>query len=543
MAKILVVDDRQTNRDLIVSALSGQGHQILEAVDGHYALERVRGESPDLVICDVLMPTMDGYEFVRQLRANRALAGTKVVFWTAHFHEREAKALAQAVAVSHVLTKPSGPQEILRVVDEALGAKPAAPPAPSVESFTQEHLRIVTEKLQHAVDDLQVANQRLRALTDLSLQLVAQRNPDLLLDEACRGARELIGARYGAVGVRSTETDETIHFVTSGIEPGLVKAMGRPPLSVGVLGEVMKERRTARLSFAPRTLTSLGLPEAFPAADALLAAPIVSLSTSYGWICLTNKLGINDFADLDTQILTILAALVGRSYENGNAYREAKRDATEQMQELSRRLIEALDFERRQLSRELHDRAGQNLTVLSINLNILKALVASDERPELHSRLEDSMSLVSATAATIENVMSELHPPMLAERGLLQALHWYAKDFSLRTGIEISINGDDDVRIAPESEAILYRIAQEALNNVAKHAHANRVQISLSVSRKEATLSIADDGIGYDAQLSSHSGRGIPTMKERALAVGGGLELQSAPGKGTLIRIHIPVVK
>jgi len=542
MAKILVVDDRQINRDLIVSLLGAQGHQILEAVDGHYALDRVSSDRPDLVICDVLMPTMDGYEFVRQLRANPDVAATKVIFWTAHFHEREAKALALAVGVSHVLTKPSEPQDILRVVDEALGARRSEPPSSPVESFTQEQLRVVTEKLSHAVDDLQRANQRLRALIDLSLQLVSQRNPDLLFDEACRGARELIGARYGAAGVRSIETDETIHFVTSGIEPEIVKELGRPVLMAGVLGEVVKERRTARLPFAPRSLKALGLPAAFPAADALLAAPIVSQSTSYGWICLVNKLGVTDFDDQDTQILTILAALVGRSYENGNVYREAKRDASEQMQVLARRLIEAQDFERRQLARELHDRAGQNLTALSINLDVLNALIAGDQRLELHARLKDAMTLVAATTDTLENVMSELHPPLLAEHGLLSALRWYAKEFSQRTGIEITISGDQNASSVPESEAILYRIAQEALNNVAKHAHAKLVRISLSLSGRELTLSIADDGIGYDSRSSSRSGRGIATMKERALAVGGRVELQGAPQKGTLIRIHVPIL-
>src|SRR5258706_2727343 len=169
MAKILVVDDRQANRDLIVALLSGEGHQILEAVDGHFALERVRSDRPDLVLCDVLMPTMDGYEFVRQLRANPEIAATKVIFWTAHYHEREAKALALAVGVSQVLSKPSSPQDILRVVAEAFGAETATPPPAPVERFSHEHLRIVTDKLSNAVDDLQRANQRLRALVDLSL--------------------------------------------------------------------------------------------------------------------------------------------------------------------------------------------------------------------------------------------------------------------------------------------------------------------------------------------------------------------------------------
>jgi CheY-like chemotaxis protein len=148
MAKVLVVDAYASNRELILTLLKHAGHRSLEAADGHAALARVRAERPDLAICDILMPTMDGYEFVRQLRADPVIADTKVIFYTAMFMEREAHTLAESCGVSDVLIKPSEPEEILRVIERALTAAKAPPPLADNAEFDREHLRLVANKLK-----------------------------------------------------------------------------------------------------------------------------------------------------------------------------------------------------------------------------------------------------------------------------------------------------------------------------------------------------------------------------------------------------------
>ena len=120
MAIILVVDDLPANREVLVALLRHKGHRLLEAEDGRQGLVMVQAEHPDLVITDVLMPVMDGYEFVRQLRLDPATSATRVVFYTAHYGEREARALALSSGVSDVLTKPVEPEEVLKVVDRVL---------------------------------------------------------------------------------------------------------------------------------------------------------------------------------------------------------------------------------------------------------------------------------------------------------------------------------------------------------------------------------------------------------------------------------------
>ena len=219
----------------------------------------------------------------------------------------------------------------------------------------------------------------------------------------------------------------------------------------------------------------------------------------------------------------------------------ALRTSADQLTALSRRLVEVQETERRQLSRELHDRVGQNLTALSINLDILRTSLSPDDCAEQCARLSDSSALLESTVDSIEDVMAELRPPMLDDYGLLPALHWYAKDFSKRTGIEVEVSGSEGVeRPAPELEIALFRIAQEALTNVAKHARAKCVQIDLEYVNGECALRVSDDGVGIDGAARERHGLGMVNMRERTQAVGGRFIVASVPGRGTQVSVEIP---
>jgi PAS domain S-box-containing protein len=214
------------------------------------------------------------------------------------------------------------------------------------------------------------------------------------------------------------------------------------------------------------------------------------------------------------------------------------RHAVEELKALSLKLVEVQDTERHELSRELHDRMGQNLTALGINLDIVKARVASQD-PEIASRLQDSRDLLKGTFDAMINLLSELRPPMLDDMGLLPALKWYGKKFAARTGLEVSIVGEDTPRLKPELEIVLFRIAQEALNNVAKHAQARHVDATLTSSGGDWSLSITDDGVGFDivpdGAPRADGGFGIVTMRERARAIGGRLQVRRRVEGGTSV--------
>ena len=224
---------------------------------------------------------------------------------------------------------------------------------------------------------------------------------------------------------------------------------------------------------------------------------------------------------------------------------EGLRNSAEQLQALSRRLVDVQESERRQFSRELHDRVGQNLTALSISVDILKTQLPGNGNEAFRSRLDDAAALLESTSGAIENVMSELRPPMLDDYGLLPALQWYANEFSSRTGIQVSVDGDERIeRMTQASEIALFRIMQEALNNVVKHAHARRVHITLEHSDTQFIMSVSDDGVGVDAASTPVSrrrpGLGMVTMRERTQAIGGQFEIGFASGRGTQVVVRIP---
>src|SRR5947207_2094887 len=217
----------------------------------------------------------------------------------------------------------------------------------------------------------------------------------------------------------------------------------------------------------------------------------------------------------------------------------ALRAAADNLQALTRRLVEAEEAERRRIARELHDRVGQNLSALNINLDL--ALGAAGASP-LRQRIEDSVSLVDATLQSIESVMAELRPPLLDEYGLGAALGWYAEEFSRRTGIAVALRDGEDAAagLRPEAAVALFRIAQEALNNVAKHAGARQVRIELAGEAEEIVMRVADDGAGFDPAAAARGKRwGMKTMRERAEAAGGRLEVDSAPRDGTTVRASV----
>ena len=216
-----------------------------------------------------------------------------------------------------------------------------------------------------------------------------------------------------------------------------------------------------------------------------------------------------------------------------------------QLTALSRRLVEVQESERRQLSRELHDRVGQNLTALGINLDILRTSLSAETHAEQHARIDDSSRLLDCTVDSIENVMAELRPPMLDDYGLLPALQWYARDFARRTGIQVAVKGaEGPERLPLDIEITLFRVAQEALTNVAKHAHASRVEIALEHAADHCAMAVTDDGIGIGTttgrDATHHPSLGMITMRERVQAIGGRFQVRSVQQGGTQIAIDIP---
>ena len=228
---------------------------------------------------------------------------------------------------------------------------------------------------------------------------------------------------------------------------------------------------------------------------------------------------------------------------------EALKQAQQELDALSRKLGQVQESERRQLSRELHDRVGQNLTAIAISLDFVRKLLTAQPvvsgREDVLGHLEHAAALLKATVDAVADFVSELRPPALDEEGLVPAIAWYAAGFSVRTGIKVDVSaGEGETRLPKESELALFRIVQEALTNVAKHAKARSVEITALVSEQSYVLSVNDDGVGI-ADVSGSDGVtrgfGLAMMRERALAIGAALEVSARPERGTRVVVRLPL--
>jgi CheY-like chemotaxis protein len=301
--------------------LGQQGHRLLEARDGSEGLARARAEQPDLVIADVLMPVMDGYEFVRQLRNDPATSAIPVLFNTAHYDGPDAQALALASGVSGVLAKPSNSIDVLTLVSRLLSEAPAsAPPAdpPLPTEFDRAHLRLLTDTLAAKESSLAIANARLLSLFHAGLEFACTRDPDLLLQGVCETSCELFGATYVTLGVLSPD-GRIVRRIFGAGEAGKCGATAanwiQPGDDVpGVLRAVVAERRTVRGANPGGEPLGLQLPSGHPAVENFLAVPIASLNHVFGWVFLAGN-GGKTFTDADEHLLTALAERLGRIYE------------------------------------------------------------------------------------------------------------------------------------------------------------------------------------------------------------------------------------
>jgi len=223
---------------------------------------------------------------------------------------------------------------------------------------------------------------------------------------------------------------------------------------------------------------------------------------------------------------------------------ESLRETAERLQSLSQRLAEVQEEERRRLVEVLHDNIGQNLTALSINLNIMHSFISPESAAKIEHRLKDSLQMVEETTVRIRDIMTALYPPVLNDYGLLATLRWFGEETATRTGLKVIVEGEElTTRLPLEMETALFRITQEAVNNVIKHACANCVRIKFENDSPIVRLTIADDGVGFDpASISTISMRqswGLLIMHGRADAMGGRLHVNSAPGRGTKVIIEV----
>jgi signal transduction histidine kinase len=217
----------------------------------------------------------------------------------------------------------------------------------------------------------------------------------------------------------------------------------------------------------------------------------------------------------------------------------------DRLSELSRRLVEVQEEERRAIARELHDRAGQTLSALNINLTIMNSQLSPDSRQRIGSRLMDSVRLTTEVIGLIRTVVSDLRPTVLYDYGLQAALSAYIREYVSRYGLDVRYNQPEKEipTLEPGIAMTVLRIVQEALINVARHAHADQVQVSIGLEQEQIHLTIQDNGVGITdiLKVSRPDSHGLKIMRERAEAFGGHVNIGPAPERGTRVEAYIPI--
>jgi signal transduction histidine kinase len=334
-----------------------------------------------------------------------------------------------------------------------------------------------------------------------------------------RAAAQLLDARYAALGVPD-DAGSFAEFVVEGVSDEEWKAIGPLPRQHGLLAVMLQEDKVQRLPDVRRAPAFEGWPSAHPVLRDFLGVPIRDGEETLGIIFLANKRSEEGFTADDEERLILFAAHAAIALTNARLY-ERNRELT---------VIE----ERSRLARELHDAVAQKL--FSLRLTAAAALAAKDPAPEL----ERVQTLAKEALAELREVIFELRPAELAGDGLAESLRKHVRVldrvWSAGRGRHTTVRFEgEDIALPPATEAVVFRIAQEALYNALRHGDPREVTARLT----PGALEIRDDGVGFDPATGSGDGLGLASMRERAASVGGVLTIESSDS-GTVLRLEVP---
>jgi PAS domain S-box-containing protein len=393
------------------------------------------------------------------------------------------------------------------------------------------------------------AETTIRSLLQISEKLTATLDIDVLLDSLVIEAIKLIDAEIGWSGLR-TEEGMVCHTHV-GRDLQVVPFQYLWPPGVGLPGWVLVHKVPYVMNDAQSDKMIIPeIREQFGVKAAIDTPILDAQGQVIGFFEVNNKKNGARFSESDVEKLVAVSRIASIALQNAMSYanleraEKALRESQRQLRQLSRQLLQVQEAERRAITTELHDRVGQNLTGLSINLQNIKALLPEGSAKVLTAEFDDAQILLEDITRQIRDIMAELHLPELEDYGLAVALETYAERAASRGNLELIADLPDlappalpsDVRIA------LFRAAQEAISNVLKHADATQLEISLQGENGRVRLRVEDDGQGFEPEAASQKEApswGLKIMRERIESIGGKVQIESEPGQGTRVTFEI----
>jgi signal transduction histidine kinase len=439
----------------------------------------------------------------------------------------------------------------------------------------------------------------MRRLLDAGRALVAELDPQAVLDRTLAVAREVTGARYAALGVLNEERTELEQFLTVGVDEQVRAAIGGPPRGRGVLGVLIAEPHPLRLSDVTQDPRSYGFPDGHPPMRNFLGVPILVRGAAWGSLYLTEKQG-GEFTEADEEAAVILAEWAATAIENARVYRHSDHRRVDQASggdtglervlelivkrgralvdarsiedgdalagddeqllrtfaasaatavdvaqnvesDRLRSLIAAADAERSRWARELHDETLQGLGALRL---LLAATRRRGDARQTEIAVDEAIKHIEEEIENLNAIISDLRPAALDELGLrpaLEALLERRSDdgaLSIVSRLALPDHRSDEDRFEPDVESTVYRLVQEALTNIVKHADARNVRVAVTASGGAVSVEVQDDGTGFTPDAAG-PGFGLASMRERVFLAGGSLIIDSGEG-GTLVLAKLP---
>jgi len=240
-----------------------------------------------------------------------------------------------------------------------------------------------------------------------------------------------------------------------------------------------------------------------------------------------------------------IAQQLGLSIENARLHQQAQ-EREKLLGDLLHQAVGAQEAERQRIARELHDAIGQSLTAIALGLRGTEAIL--DKDPSVAAgHIGELRSFSTNALDELRQIIADLRPSQLDDLGLVAALQWYVREFEKRYPLQIHFTVEGSpIRLPAEYETVLFRIAQEALTNVAKHANASHATVKLEIYPTQVCISVWDNGRGFDREQvlqSPHTGWGLLGVQERTALLGGEYEIDSAIGRGTHIQVRVPLMR
>ncbi len=247
--------------------------------------------------------------------------------------------------------------------------------------------------------------------------------------------------------------------------------------------------------------------------------------------------------DVRTAELLTANKLMKKMLDEGKRAEERIRKSRERLRNLSGGLQSRLEEERSRISREIHDELGQSLTAMKLDLSLVRRRLLSGGLADPAAKVHEIELGVARIIGTVRKIATDLRPGILDELGVVPAIRWMAKNFRNRTGIscKVGVRGADTIT-DPKLATAIFRIAQEALTNVMRHAAASQVNVSLERNGDTLILEVRDNGIGIkEGRISDSKSLGLIGIRERVLLLGGEAQISGKPGEGTIVRVTLPV--